>query len=124
MQIKNGIDMIEVNRIKESIEQFGEDFLNRLFTKKEQEYCERSSIMKYQHYAARFAAKEAIFKAISENLDNSSDLSWRKIEIINNENGKPKVSFIDYNLKGVISMDLSVSHLNNYAIASFSIIFE
>lgn len=124
MQIKNGIDIIEVNRIKESIEQFGESFLDRLFTKREQEYCEKSKIMKYQHYAARFAAKEAIFKAISENIENSKELLWRRIEITNNENGKPKVNFIDYELKGLVCMDLSVSHINNYAIASFTIIFE
>lgn len=65
MKIDCGIDIIEIDRIKESIDSFGETFINKIFTVKEKEYCESKNKMKYQHYAARFAAKEAVYKAIS-----------------------------------------------------------
>lgn len=89
MEIRTGVDIIEVNRIKESIEQIGQVFVDRIFTEKEQEYCEKSNKMKYQHYAARFAAKEAIFKAISKNINNTSNWLWKNIEIYNDEKGRP-----------------------------------
>ena len=64
MKVNCGIDIIEIDRIKESIEKTGENFLNKVFTKKEIEYCESKKKQKYQHYAARFATKEAAFKAL------------------------------------------------------------
>ena len=80
MRITTGTDIIEVNRIEESIEKFGDKFLKEIFTNNEIEYCE-SKKNKYQHYAARFAAKEAVFKAISELLDAKYDVKWTEIEI-------------------------------------------
>ena len=68
MEYKVGNDIIEVERVESSIQKLGESFLNRVFTPAEIEYCESKNKMKYQHYAARFAGKEAIFKAISEFL--------------------------------------------------------
>ena len=65
MKVKCGTDIIEISRIKESIEDLGEHFLKRVFTDKEIEFCESKKAQKYEHYAARFAAKEAAFKAIS-----------------------------------------------------------
>ena len=64
MEIKTGIDIIEVKRIQEAIERQGEKFLKKVYTVQEIEYCDNTGKMRYQHYAARFAAKEAIFKAI------------------------------------------------------------
>ncbi len=124
MEIMNGIDIIEVDRIKESIDEYGDAFLNRIYTKNEQEYCNESKKMKYQRYAARFAAKEAVFKAISKHISNMSDVSWNKIEILNEESGKPIANLEKLNLKNIQSMDLSISHLDKYAVASFSIIFD
>ena len=69
MKVTTGIDIIEVERIKEAILEVGDSFLNRIYTEKEIEYCNKSIAMKYQHFAARFAAKEAVFKAISEYID-------------------------------------------------------
>ena len=71
MEIKTGIDIIEVNRIKESIEKLGDKFLNKIYTPLEIEYCNSKNKVKYQHFAARFAAKEAIFKALSDSLENN-----------------------------------------------------
>ena len=49
MEIRTGVDIIEISRIKESIEQIGQVFLDRIYTEKEQEYCEKSNKSKYQH---------------------------------------------------------------------------
>ena len=67
MKITCGTDIIEIERIKECITDLKETFINKIYTEKEKEYCENKKLAKYQHYAARFAAKEAIFKAISCN---------------------------------------------------------
>ena len=68
MKISCGTDIIEIKRIKESIERTGQKFLDTIYTKKEVDYCESKKNQKYQHYAARFAAKEAVFKALSDNI--------------------------------------------------------
>ena len=85
MQIKTGIDIIEVNRIKEAIQDLDEKFLKRVYTNYEIEYCNSKNNMKYQHFAARFAAKEAVFKAISNKLKSKYDISWTDIEIKNDD---------------------------------------
>ena len=75
MKVTCGTDIIEVDRIKQSIENLGDKFLNKIYTKKEIEYCRSKNVMEYQHFAARFAAKEAIFKAISEFLENKNEIN-------------------------------------------------
>lgn len=123
MDILTGTDIIEIHRIKDSIEQYGESFLNKIYTKNEIEYCESKKSAKYQHYAARFAAKEAIFKAISKLLTNKFEVNWKNAEIINSEDGKPVVKFIDTNVQEKIqSMDISISHCKEYAIANIVIV--
>ena len=57
MKVTCGVDIIEIERIRESIESIGEKFLKRDFTDREIEYCESKKRQKYQHYAGRFAAK-------------------------------------------------------------------
>ena len=61
MRIRTGTDIIEISRIKESIESTNKKFCERVYTEKEREYCESKKMQKYQHYAARFSAKEAVF---------------------------------------------------------------
>lgn len=118
MQILCGTDIIEINRIKESIEKLGENFCNKIYTKKEIEYCESKKNMKYQHYAARFAGKEAIFKAISKILQDKYSITWTDVEILNNENGRPKINFINNKLDEIKDIDISLSHCKDYAIAN------
>lgn len=117
MKIKCGTDIIEVSRIKESIEKLGEKFLNKIYTKKEIEYCLSKNNMKYQHFAARFAAKEAIFKAISSLLKNKYEITWTDVEVLNDENGRPYVHFLNNNYN-TEQIDISISHLKEYAIAT------
>lgn len=124
MQIRTGIDIIEVGRIEDAIEKQGEKFLNRIYTKTEIEYCSNKGKMTYQHFAARFAAKEAIFKAISDKVDLQKGDIWNKIEIINKENGKPVANLEKLHIDNIKSMDLSISHIKEYATASFSILFN
>ena len=113
-----GTDIIEIERIKESIEKTGEQFINRIFTSNEIKYCESKKSVKYQHYAARFAAKEAIFKAISKALDNKFSMEWKNIEILNDKNGRPNVKFIDFKIEGLKEIDISISHCKQYATAT------
>ena len=115
MKILCGTDIIEIDRIQKSIESKNDIFLNKIYTQTEIEYCESRGKAKYQHYAARFAAKEAIFKAISETLQNKYEITWTDVEIINDKNGKPKVNFI--NSKFTLPCEISISHCKNYATA-------
>ena len=124
MKIQTGVDIIEVERIKEAIQRQGEAFLNNVYTKAEIEYCENTKAMKYQHYAARFAAKEAVFKAISFKISENEDNILNKIEIKNQKSGKPTVNLEKLKISGIIDMDLSLSHLKDYAVASFTVLFE
>ncbi len=118
MKITCGTDIIEISRIKESIENLGNKFLERVYTKKEIQYCESKKSQKYQHYAARFAAKEAVFKAVSTKLDNKYDIVWKNIEIVNDETGRPHADLIELNIEEIEEIDVSVSHCKEYAVAN------
>ena len=117
MKIRTGIDIIEIERIKQSIEETDGKFCERVYTQKEIEYCESKKAQKYQHYAARFAAKEAAFKAISQLLDSKFDIEWKDIEILNDENGRPYVNLLKKDIN-IDDIDISISHCKTYAVAS------
>lgn len=123
MNISCGTDIIEIERIKNSINELQDKFLDRIYTKKEIEYCESKHNAKYQHYAARFAAKEAVFKAISEHLDGKYNIEWKNIELINDENGRPKIKFVDIEIKELLQIDISLSHCKEYAVANVVAMF-
>ena len=123
MKVLTGTDIIEINRIKESIESLGETFKNKIYTEKEIEYCESKKNAKYQHYAARFAAKEALFKAVSELLSNRFEITWKDIEILNDGNGKPRINFKFKKIEDKIEcIDISISHCKEYAVANVVLI--
>lgn len=124
MNISCGVDIIEVDRIKRNIENSGEKFLNRVFTDNEIEYCNSKNLQKYQHFAGRFAAKEAVFKAISRSLDNKYSVSWKDIEIVNDNQGRPELKLSNVDTKKIESMDISISHCELYAVASVSILYK
>ena len=121
MKISCGTDIIEIERIKNAVEKYGGKFQTEIFTEKEIEYCESKKNQKYQHYAARFAAKEAIFKAISSKLGRN--YSFGDFEIINDETGKPEVH-LQAEINEIESIDVSLSHCKEYAVASVVVLFK
>jgi holo-[acyl-carrier protein] synthase len=114
MVIGIGIDIIEIDRIKKSIETYGNKFLSKIYTPIEIDYC-NSKANKFQHYAARFAAKEAVYKALATGWQK--DLHWQDIEIINQPTGMP-IASLKGKLKKFLTNDkdlkISLSHSNNY----------
>lgn len=124
MRVLCGTDIIEVSRIKQSIERTGETFLNIIYTPAEIEYCESKRNAKFYHYAGRFAAKEAIYKAISTLLDNRFGISWHNAQVINDENGNPKIEFLGIKFDNISSIDISISHCKEYAVATVTVIVD
>ena len=124
MRVNCGTDIIEIDRVKDSIEKLGSPFLDRVFTKKEIDYCESKNKQKYQHYAARFAVKEAAFKALSENIKDKFSVSWKDFEVVNDEQGRPKLNVYNVNLDNIEDIDISISHCKNYAVANVTVLIK
>ena len=83
-----GIDVVQNQRIRDSIERFGERFVNRIYTEAEIEYCNKCAHPAI-HYAARFAAKEAAFKALGTGW--AAGVKWRDVEVKRLASGKPEL---------------------------------
>ena len=124
MNISCGIDIIEIDRIKDSIEDIGEKFIKKVFTDKEIEYCESKRMQKYQHYAGRFAAKEAAFKAVSARLNDKYSVCWQDFEVVNDEQGKPQINLKNINTENIENIHISISHCKLYAIANVVILYK
>ena len=124
MKIKCGTDIVEIDRIKDSIEKLGDKFLNKVYTEQEIKYCESKGKQKYQHYAARFAVKEAAFKAVSESLDDKYSVCWKDFETINDKNGRPSINILNINTKQIENIDISISHCKQYATANVVILYK
>lgn len=84
-----GCDLVEIERIEQSLEKYGQSFKNKVFTSLEQSYCD-SKKHSAQHYAVRFAAKEAVAKALGCGF--GEHLAFLDVEIIQDESGKPHVA--------------------------------
>jgi holo-[acyl-carrier protein] synthase len=119
MIIGTGVDIAEVPRIRESIERFGDRFLQRIFTAGEIRYCERKA-NRYERYAARFAAKEAGMKALGTGW--SQGVRWRDIEVVRPPGQRPTIQFhgeaaaIAARL-GTKNIALSITHTAEEALA-------
>lgn len=124
MKINTGIDIIEIERVKSSIENTNGKFCDRVYTENEIKYCESKKTQKYQHYAARFAAKEAVFKAISSKLNSKYEIEWKDIEITNDKEGKPNVKIFNSVMDEVEDIEVSISHCKEYAVANVVIIYK
>ncbi|MDN5851264.1 MAG: holo-ACP synthase [Actinomycetia bacterium] len=113
-----GIDIVSVDRIEALSRRYGRTFLERWFTAREIDYCTRKAVPS-RHFAARFAAKEAVLKALPGSWDGP--LPWRSIEIVNDRQGAPAV-----NLSGAVhaavadlgEIRVSLSHCDQYATAT------
>lgn len=118
MIIGIGIDMIETARMETKIAKES-GFREMVFSASEISYCE-SSANKYQHYAARFAAKEAFFKALGTGWKNGT--AFNEIEITNDDSGKPEIilygeTAITINSMSIGKISVSLSHLKDIAAA-------
>lgn len=128
MKVTCGTDIIEIYRIQESIEELGEAFLKRIYSSDEILYCESRKKQKYQHYAARFAAKEATFKAISPFLVPHFSFGWKDIEVKKDQQGRPSIYLaeaIQEQLKQKVEdIDISLSHCQQYATANVVVLLK
>lgn len=124
MKVLCGTDIIEISRIQKSIERTGNRFLEIVYTPAEIEYCESKKNAKYSHYAGRFAAKEAIYKAVSRLLKERFAISWQNAQVINDENGNPQVEFLNIDIPEIKNIDISISHCREYAVATVTITVE
>lgn len=119
MIIGCGIDLVKIERIEKIIKRWGDNLTSRMFTLLEREYCKKRKSNKYQSYAGKFAAKEALLKALGLGLIG---VNWTEIEISNNELGQPIIKTsgklnIIVSKKGVSKYFLTISHTKDYAVA-------
>ncbi|MCX7838977.1 MAG: holo-ACP synthase [Anaerolineae bacterium] len=113
--LSTGIDLVEIARIAKTIERYGYRFLTRVFTENELRYC-RGNV---HQLAARFAAKEAVSKALGTGFDG---IVWRDIEIVSDAQGKPSVRLSGRAARraaqaSLQNFALSLSHTREHAIA-------
>jgi holo-[acyl-carrier protein] synthase len=114
-----GTDMIEIKRLQESIDRFGERFLERIFTAGEIAYCARKKNAA-ESFAARFAAKEAAAKALGTGI--SHGVSWKEFEVIREVSGRPMLRLSGRAAElaeamGVRRIQLSLTHSRELAVA-------
>jgi len=115
MKLVSGVDMIEIDRLREAVNLHGERFLNRVFTPRELE----ENIHKAESLAGRFAAKEAVAKAFGSGI---GDVAWKEIEILRAESGQPLLVLHGAAQKKadalkIESWSVSISHTSAHAIA-------
>lgn len=119
--VGHGIDLVETARMDQLIDRHGDHFLSRVFTEAERAYCDGSAKRRSEHYAARFAAKEAVLKAIGTGW--RSGIAWTDVEVMRAPSGEPsikccgKVAEIAES-KGVTGWSISISHTDAHAVAS------
>jgi len=121
MIIGHGIDIIEVARVAEMMRSHPARFLKRVFTPGEVAYCKKSIKRRNEHLAARFAAKEAVMKALGTGL--RAGISWTDIEVMHEPGGRPVVVLHGAAAKvaaglGVLRFHLSLTHIELVAMAS------
>jgi holo-[acyl-carrier protein] synthase len=115
-----GVDVVDVKRMKTAIEAWGPALVKKMFTDTEVAYC-KSKKKPHEHFAARFAAKEAVSKAMETGW--SGQFRWRDVEVVNEASGAPKVVLHDYVASQLAQckVHVSLSHTENTVVA-FAII--
>jgi holo-[acyl-carrier protein] synthase len=114
-----GVDIVEIEKLRLAMVRRGDRLRNRAFTPSEIAYCEARA-NKFQHYSARFAAKEAVFKAIGTGWRDG--VSWQDVEVKNHLNGRPILTLTGRTLElanrlGAKDYWISLSHTDQYAVA-------
>jgi holo-[acyl-carrier protein] synthase len=122
MIVSVGVDLIEVERIRKALEntRIGERFRNRVFTEREIHYCEKKHRGRFESYAGRFAAKEAVMKALGRGW--SAQVSWAEIEVARERSGKPNIvlhgkTALFAERLGIRRWVLSISHTQSHGLA-------
>ena len=120
MIVGSGIDLVEIRRIQQSVERYGERFLNRVYTAAEQAYCLRKR-KSAESLAARFAAKEAGAKALGTGIRYG--VNWLEIEVVREPSGRPTLRFHGRAAQiaarlGAVRAALSITHTAELAMAS------
>jgi holo-[acyl-carrier protein] synthase len=120
MVIGTGIDLIEISRIRRSIQRFGERFLIRIYTPGEIAYCSAKTRSAAESFAARFAAKEAAAKALGTGI--SRGVSWLEIEVLRQPGQRPEIHLSGRAAErakhlGVRRISLSITHSRDLAMA-------
>ncbi len=115
-----GVDIVEVSRIKNAVQRWQEYFLKRIFTENEINYS-RARKFSYQHLAARFAAKEAVLKAIGD--FSIHRIEWCDVEVLNDSFGKPTIRLSGEakkmkEKKNISDILISMSHTRKHAVAN------
>ncbi len=119
MILGTGLDIIEIERIKNSIDRFSGKFEERIFTADEIAYC-RARSNPFPHFAGRFAAKEAIMKSLGTGM--AEGIRWKDMEVINLGSGKPELILTGKgkdlaDSKKIKHIHISITHDRNYAVA-------
>ncbi len=110
-----GIDIVEIDRIRDAVQRWGHKFLEKIFNDSEISYCYKRKNV-FQSLASRFAAKEAFIKAFSDSDGRGKAPNLKDIVILNHPSGKPHITFTgDLPEQYVIS--LTLSHERHYAVA-------
>ena len=111
MIIGTGVDITEVKRLRQAVQKWGQDFLKRIFTEEELINAKARGSL-YQHLAGRFAAKEAVFKALGD-----AKLNWQDLQILNDKEGRPNCAILNGRGRN-LDVHISISHIKNYAVAN------
>lgn len=111
-----GVDIVEVRRIADALERYGASFSSKIFTEREIAYCQAKA-SPAEHYAARFAAKEAFSKAIASGW--SGTFHWKDVEVTNDESGQPHLLLHGQTAEkiGSAAVKVSLSHTGTNAVA-------
>ncbi|HEU4345792.1 MAG TPA: holo-ACP synthase [Candidatus Binatia bacterium] len=122
MVVSVGVDIVEVERIRRALEdpRIGRRFRDRVFTEKEVQYCEKKRRASYESYAGRFAAKEAVMKALGTGW--GAKVRWLDIEVARARSGKPEILLHDKTAelaqqRGIRRWSLSISHTSQHGLA-------
>ena len=111
-----GVDIVDIERVRALVDAEGDRFLNKVFTSTEIAYC-NGKARRHQHFAARFAAKEAVSKALATGW--AGDFRWKDVEVTNDPTGQPRISLHGQLREriGSARIQISLSHADNHVVA-------
>src|SRR5215218_5617680 len=117
----HGIDIVETGRIRRLIDDHGQHFLDRVFTPSEQAYCNANKKRLLEHYAGRFAAKEAVLKVLGTGWRGG--IAWTDVEVVKDPSGQPRIVLTGETARvaaarGITQWHVSISHIETHATAS------